>query len=224
MPGDKQLEHLAYRQELAHIYSSYPAYFKVCNHCRSVSFKEVGLCPFCAAYSFNESPDEVIETAKFIGTSAFPYNAGVVPRLKWLYRLTISVNDEPENLLILPPLDDSLMDKLILLKVLKQTPIMPTVAREERLRFWETLTKELPGFIWELIRWEIPAKIQGGRFGVLHFHHRDLLQAIEDSAPETKLLAIIDSYFKATENEKSREKEPSFKGTAEELESKLTVA
>jgi hypothetical protein len=136
------------------------------------------------------------------------------------WRLTISVNDEPENLLILPPLDDSLMDKLILLKVAEQPPLMPTVTREERLKFWQTLVNELPGFIWELTHWEIPAELQGGRFGVHHFHHRELLQAIEDSAPETKLLAIIDTAFK----EGPLNKDTGFKGTAEELESKLTFA
>lgn len=86
MTGDKQLEHLAFRQELAHIHISYPAYFKVCNQCRSISFKEVGLCKICGSYSFNESPEEVTETAKLMGSTPFPVTAGVVPRLKWLYR------------------------------------------------------------------------------------------------------------------------------------------
>lgn len=116
--------------------------------------------------------------------------------LKPFWRVSVSVNDEPENLLILPPLDDSIKDKLLLLKVQSQPPIRRTVTLEERSEFWRTLLDELPGFVWALKRWDIPAQIQGGRFGVLHFHHPDLLQAINDSAPETKLLALIDAAMK----------------------------
>ena len=32
------------------------------------------------------------------------------------WRLSISVNDEPENLMVLPPIDESIEDKLILLR------------------------------------------------------------------------------------------------------------
>ena len=142
--------------------------------------------------------------------------------LKPFWRLTISVNDEPENLMILPPLDDSLADKIIMLKVSKQPPLMPTVAHEDRQKFMQTLSEELPGFLWDLLRWEIPPEIQSGRFGILHYHHPDLLQALEDSAPETKLLAIIDAAFR--EKEDVVDKKAGFKGTAEELESILTAA
>ena len=136
------------------------------------------------------------------------------------WRLSVSVNDEPENLMIMPPLDDSLKDKLIILKVSKQPPPMPTVTHEERQKFWQILRDELPGFIWDLLHWEIPAEIQSGRFGVLHYHHPDLLQALEESAPETKLLAIIDTAFK----EDVLKNDTDFTGTAEELESKLRPA
>lgn len=137
------------------------------------------------------------------------------------WRMTISVNDEPENLLILPPLDESLKDKLILLKASKQESVMPTITLEERKRFWQALLAELPGFIWKLMHWEIPADIKGGRFGVLHFHHPDLLQALEDAAPETKVLALIDTAFK--HGVWNKEKETKFEGTAEELESQLML-
>ncbi|MGA9780144.1 MAG: hypothetical protein WBS33_17930 [Verrucomicrobiia bacterium] len=142
--------------------------------------------------------------------------------VKPFWRVTVSVNDEPENLLILPPLDDSLVAKLIMLKVSKQPPPMPTVTLEERQEFWQTLLGELPGFIWDLLHWEIPVEIQDGRFGVIYYHHPDLLQALEDLAPETKLLAIIDTAFK--EEVEILDKEAGFTGTAEQLESILTPA
>jgi hypothetical protein len=148
------------------------------------------------------------------------------------WRVSVSVNDEAENLMILPPLDDSLVDKLLLLKVSKQAPLVPTVTSEERKKFWQSLMDELPGLIWELCNWQTPPEIQGGRFGVLHFHHPDLLQVIEDSAPETRLLALIDEYFKTTRQQvggvtvetgrTTPNREALYEGTAEDLESKLS--
>lgn len=43
-----------------------------------------------------------------------------------LWRLTISLNDEPESLLTLPPLDNSLEDKVILCKGEKHAMPMRT--------------------------------------------------------------------------------------------------
>ena len=48
------------------------------------------------------------------------------------WRITISVNDELENLMILPPIDESLEDKLIILKAEKHAMPMPTETNEER--------------------------------------------------------------------------------------------
>jgi hypothetical protein len=130
------------------------------------------------------------------------------------------VNEEPENLLILPPLEDSLADKLVLLKVFKQDPLMPTDTNEERRHFRETLLNELPGLLWDLTHWEIPAAIKSGRFGVKHFHHPDLVRAIEESTPEVKLLGLIDTAF----DKGILNSETGFTDTAEELESTLSFA
>ena len=46
--------------------------------------------------------------------------------LKPFWRVTISLNDEPEDLLVLPPLDDGIRDKLILLAITDGPPPRPT--------------------------------------------------------------------------------------------------
>ncbi len=51
------------------------------------------------------------------------------------WRLSISVNDEPENLMVLPPIDESLGDKMILLKARRTEMPMPTGTTEERDAF-----------------------------------------------------------------------------------------
>jgi hypothetical protein len=136
--------------------------------------------------------------------------------LRPFWRVSVSLNDEPENLMMLPPLDDSLADKLILLKVYKAPLPMPTLTRVERGKFWQTLLNELPAFLDDLTQWEIPAALEGERFGVKHFHHPELLEALEDLAPEAKLLIFIDLCFKEGLLDSK-----GFEGPAEELERRL---
>src|SRR5258708_40122450 len=64
--------------------------------------------------------------------------------LRPFWRLTISLNDEPENLLILPPIDESLEDKIMLLKVRNFRMPLPTVTLENREGLWNALIAELP--------------------------------------------------------------------------------
>jgi hypothetical protein len=135
--------------------------------------------------------------------------------LKPFWRLSISLNDEPENLLILPPFDDSLQDKINLLKAHRKPMPMPTNTAEEKSRFWETLISELPAFLWHLTHWEIPADLKSDRFGITHYHHPELLAELERLTPENRLLEIIDIYFY------THEQKETWEGTAAELESAL---
>jgi hypothetical protein len=109
------------------------------------------------------------------------------------WRLSISVNDEPENLMILPPIDESLQDKLIILKAARHPMPMPSVGDEEREKFMVALRAELPHFIDFLTKWKIPDHLISQRYGITHFHHPEILEALGTFAPETKLLEMIDA-------------------------------
>ena len=109
------------------------------------------------------------------------------------WRLSISVNDEPENLMILPPIDESLQDKLIILKADRYPMPLPSVSDEERERFMGELRAELPHFIDFLTKWRIPDHLISQRFGISHYQHSDILEALGTLAPETKLLEMIDA-------------------------------
>jgi hypothetical protein len=110
------------------------------------------------------------------------------------WRLSISVNDEPENLMILPPIDDSLQDKIILLKADRHPMPMPSVSDQEREAFIGALRAELPAFLYFLIHeWQMPPDLVSQRYGITHFHHPDILEALGTLAPETQLLEIIDT-------------------------------
>lgn len=105
-------------------------------------------------------------------------------------RMTLSVNDEPENLMILPPLDTSLMDKISLFKCSKAE------LSESRSENWEKLTAELPAFASYLAEIRIPNKLRCPRFGVTAYHNRDLMEQLHAVNPETRLLSLIDEVFK----------------------------
>ena len=132
------------------------------------------------------------------------------------WRLTVSVNDEPENLMVLPPIDDSIEDKLIILRAARFKMPMPTTTMDQRSAFWETLISELPAFLHYLTaEWAIPTNLASDRFGIGHFHHPSILQAIDALAPETRLLRLIDDELFQSDAAGIWE------GTAEQLEREL---
>jgi len=136
--------------------------------------------------------------------------------LKPFWRTTITLNDEPENLLILPPIDDSLEDKIILLRAKKATLPSDIGTAEGRLNYWAKLMGELPMFLDLLVNFKIPAELHSGRFGVKHFQHPDLLAALNELSPEVRLLGLIDAMLKETEHVGE------WRGTATELERRLS--
>lgn len=110
-----------------------------------------------------------------------------------LWRVTISLNDEPERLLVLPPVDEDIADKLMLLKVQKRDMPMPTDTPDQVEEFWNALVAELPAFLHHLESWTIPEELRSPRFAIIHYHHPDLLAALEALAPEQQLLEMIDA-------------------------------
>ena len=132
------------------------------------------------------------------------------------WRLSVTVNDEPENLMVLPPIDDSIEDKLIILRASKFPMPMRTATLEQRKVFWQRLIDELPAFLDFLLQWEIPRELISERFGIRHFHHPDILQAINNLAPEYRLLRLIeDELFLPGETD-------AWEGSAEQLERRLS--
>jgi hypothetical protein len=120
--------------------------------------------------------------------------------LEPFWRLTISLNDDPEALLILPPMNDGLEDKLIILKAEYHPMPMPTASLEERELFMDALRKELPHFVhFLLLNWEIPESLVSQRFGITHYQHPGIMQALGELSPESQLLQIIDEELFASE-------------------------
>lgn len=108
------------------------------------------------------------------------------------WRLIIACNDEPDSLLVLPPLSEDLEDKLSLLKCERFNLPMPVETIEEREAFWSKLVSEVPAFLHHLRQWTVPEHLQERRCGVVAFHHPDLVAAVHALSPECQLLSLID--------------------------------
>lgn len=143
-------------------------------------------------------------------------DAKVIP-LPPFWRMSLSLNDEPQNLMVLPPLEDSILDKMMLFKV-AMPDCLPQDIGEERAKFSETIKQELPCLIYDLIHFSIPQHMRGGRMGVKAYFNPDLVASVEDLSRETQLMTLVEEGLFHNGNYKNVE---CWEGTATELSSKL---
>lgn len=111
-----------------------------------------------------------------------------------LQRLLVSLNNDPERLLVLPPIEPDIEDKIILLRVEKHPMPMETSTPAGMAAFWSALTAQLPAFVHFLHEWQVPLDMREPRFGVRHYHHPELLASLHVLSPEQRLLELIDDF------------------------------
>jgi hypothetical protein len=115
--------------------------------------------------------------------------AFLMPRL--LQFLTLSLNDELENIAQLPRKHPSLDDKVSLYNCLCSAMPMPTGTFEEKAAFWAQLLKELPCWIYDLLyKTPMPAKWQSGRF-MVPWRAEKVSQALDELEPYMKMRDLI---------------------------------
>lgn len=128
-------------------------------------------------------------------------------------RLTSSGNSEAENLMILPPMDDSILDKIILFKC------GPTTLSNDRKKNWKQLAGELPQLAHHLLQMKIPKAMQDARFGVRAYHNPELMEILNAVSPEHRLLSLIDEILWTGKPDAAEIDQHRL--TAEQLEQKL---
>jgi len=136
--------------------------------------------------------------------------------LRPFWRLTLTLNDEPEALLVLPPLDEHVADKILLLRASRFPLPMPTTTKDERAAFWKSLIGELPAFLHFLLHeYQVPDGFSDARYVVAGWHHAELVTALHELSPAASLLSLIDQLapWGAVDEE--------WEGTADELRAQL---
>jgi hypothetical protein len=110
------------------------------------------------------------------------------------WRATVSVNDDPEHIRVLPPMDSSVKDKLIILKVYDGATVKLVEKLGGRAAFAAKIKEERPAYLyWLLNEFEIPADLKATRLSMKAFQHPDILEAIEETSPQRLLLEHMES-------------------------------
>lgn len=131
------------------------------------------------------------------------------------WRISITLNAEPEDLMVLPPIDDGLRDKFIILQAKPAEFPFDGDDLAGRKQFREALRAELPAFVHWLKEWRIPKGMADRRYGVKSWHNAALVGDLDALAPENLLLQFIDSL------EPWGDLLEEWEGTAVELQSRL---
>lgn len=150
------------------------------------------------------------EVKKFVANNEFRLRAMHKDgfSVEVLRRLVVLVNIQ--GILVLPPLDGDVDDKLLLLKgycrpppseqITIETPAseacwpapMPTRTEAEKEAYRDRVRAELPAFLhWLLFEWKMPSHISGGRFIVRHWHHPQIVAELHELSAHTRLWSLI---------------------------------
>lgn len=137
-------------------------------------------------------------------------------------RGTISVNDEPELLQVLPPFNGSVEDKICLYKCNVVTQAFEAFRSEngvDRSKLWAAFMAELPMVrAWLLTAFKrVPKGMRDDRCGIASFHHPEILKHLQSFAPEVRLLELIDQVIFKEDDGPAME----WKGRAIQLEEQL---
>lgn len=115
--------------------------------------------------------------------------------LRPFWRLSISLNDEPERLLIIPPLAHDIADKLHILRCAPIQWPVPVDTSAGWQRLCDAVNAELPAFLHFLLEYRVPADLHSDRYGVRAWHHPALVSALEELAPEAHLAELIITFL-----------------------------
>ncbi|MCU0783199.1 MAG: hypothetical protein MUF81_03955 [Verrucomicrobia bacterium] len=127
-------------------------------------------------------------------------------------RMTSSINDDPDYITVLPMLDSSVAEKIIILQCAR-AEMLPDW-KENRARFMA----ELPAFVHFLLKvHSIAPELQHGRYGVKTYHAPEIVDLLSQFEPHLRLLEIIDAVLF-----KPDVPHTAWRGTATELQKELT--
>jgi hypothetical protein len=114
-------------------------------------------------------------------------------------RLSVSVNDDEECLEVLPPMEDHLTDKLLILKCHKFQLPMPADTPAEQAALEAAIERARPAYIyWLLNVFQIPESIkEGGRGGFKVMQDPEILEKINGTAPELQLRELLEHLYMA---------------------------
>lgn len=167
---------------------------------------------------FSETLKKHVATPEVVYHPKFQ-DANVIP---WYGRITITCNDDPDSLSIIPNMDMTIRDKVSLYKLARRKIAFPPSSDLHAI-----LEQELPYFVgYLLFHYEAPAEVldKSVRFGIRPYHHPDLLQVAKEVTSHARLEEIIDIWRELTRFDPTDpDDSPTWEGTASALLAQMTV-
>lgn len=108
-----------------------------------------------------------------------------------VWRVMVCCNETPENLSVIPPLEEGIDDKIILLKVCPVKTPMLAVTVDQRNAFAAALRAELPAFLAHLEEFVIPTHLTDSRSGITAWQDQELLDAVREISPEKRMENLL---------------------------------
>jgi hypothetical protein len=118
------------------------------------------------------------------------------------WRLTISVNDDPDKLRSLPLITPDFGDKVLIFHCMAAPlPLIQEDTEESWRIFRDTMAEELPHYLhWLMNEWQIPEDLRtypdgriATRFGFREYHAPFIKEELFDDTPAAQLMSLIDS-------------------------------
>lgn len=146
-------------------------------------------------YKHRRGMTNKIKNSLFSGQVKIHKKGAEAISLRPWWRLVFALNDEPEDLRVLPLIDDSMADKISLFRCLCGGVPMP---QADRMARWQRLKSEIPAFLhWLINEHKIAPAYQDSRTGSKAFQHPQLIEALTALDPSASLLALIDEAMRA---------------------------
>jgi hypothetical protein len=105
--------------------------------------------------------------------------------LRLFKRGTFSCNNEAENIMVLPPIDEHLQDKIMIFKCSRAD------VDEDKLKVWRRIKAELPGFLHYVDCCPLSKGLADCRYGVKSWCHPEILDILEGFSPERRLDELV---------------------------------
>jgi hypothetical protein len=135
-------------------------------------------------------------------------------------RLIVCCNDDPTSLSVLPNLDASTSDKMIMLRLGNVREAMDRCAFGTFEGNMAWVRSELPYFARFLMNWQIPEEMRDSRFGVKAYQHEAMKQAVASHGSAHVVTEILVKVFEPNSEIVTADpdgSEGAFRGTATDL-------
>jgi len=111
-------------------------------------------------------------------------------QVRWQGRVVVTANADEESIRVIPDLDISILDKIIILKTTDACRAFPPQAQLEA-----TIDSELPHFARYLLDYVVPAQCGGdSRYGIRSYHEKSLVAVAKHASTSNNFTEILEDW------------------------------